>query len=276
MQSVFASRSLLAFVLVFLVAVGALADNVDSDPRFERPAPPASLDELVTRFLPDHVPLSPQGTVVLAQGETYAFTQRVTAGVCYAVAAIGREGLSDVDVRLSREGRVIAQDVQLDAYPLVHYCPASDGELRVSLRAFTGSGTAAFQILVDPNEYYAARGELDELSNRLDSASAQTAPRWVPIGQQWRNQFPRPGLRELDFEAEPGWCYTVVAVGQASVADIDLRMRIGDVEVDVDRAGGHAAGVATCTESAAPVVVDVAVVQGAGVVAAQVLGHEVP
>lgn len=269
-----ASRSLASFGLVLVVAVGALAENVDTDSRFQRPLPPTSLDDLTSRFLPDHVPLSPRGSVVLEQGETYAFTQRVTAGVCYAVAGIGGDGISDLDLHLSRDGRVVAQDAQLDDYPLVHYCPASDGDLRVSLRAFTGSGSGEFQILVDPNSYYAARGSLDELSNRLDSASARTAPRWTPLGAQWRNQFPRPGLRELHFEAEPGWCYAVVAVGQASVADIDLRMRRDAEEIDVDREGGDVAGVATCTDEAGPIVVDVAVVRGTGVVAAQVLAHE--
>ena len=272
----FARRSLLAALIFLLVAVGALAENVDTDPRFERPPPPTSLTEFVNRFLPDHVPLTPRGSVELARGEAYAFNHSVTAGVCYAVAAIGLEGLRDLDVRLRRGGRVVAQDVQLDGYPLVHYCPSSSGEVRVELRAFGGSGAAAFQILVDPNAYYSARGALDELSNRLESATARTAPRWLPLGPQWRNQFPRPGVRELTFEAEAGECYSVVAVGQSSVLNVDLRLREGQTEIDVDRKGSDVAGVAMCAPHDQSLTVDVAVVRGQGVVAAQVLVHAAP
>ena len=273
MPTDFARRSLLGTLFLLLIAVGVFAENVDTDPRFERPAPPRSLTEFVDRFVPDHVPLTPRGTVQLSQGEAYAFNQRVTAGVCYAIVAIGMAGISDLDLRLRRSGRVIAQDVQLDGYPLVHYCPASSGEIRVELRAFGGSGTAAFQILVDPNAYYSARGTLDELSNRLESATARTAPRWLPHGPQWRNQFPRPGGRELTFEARAGECYSIVAVGQSSVMDVDLRLREGESEIDVDRGGSDVAGVATCAPRDQSLTVDVAVVRGQGVVAAQVLVH---
>jgi hypothetical protein len=268
-----ARRSLLGTLLFLLVAVAAVAENVDTDPRFQRPPLPVSLDELVDRFLPGHVPLTPRGNVVLAQGEAYAFNHDVTAGVCYAVAAIGLGGIRDLDVRLRRSGRVVSQDVQLDGYPVVHYCPASVGDIRVELRAFDGSGSAEFQILVDPNAYYSARGALDELSNRLESATARTAPRWMPMGPQWRNQFPRPGTRQLTFEAEAGDCYSVVAVGQASVLDVDLRLRLEERELDVDRGGSSVAAVATCAAVDQSLTVDVAVVRGQGVVAAQVLVH---
>ncbi|MFT6397628.1 MAG: hypothetical protein ACJAYU_002382 [Bradymonadia bacterium] len=272
----FARRSLIIAALLLLVGAAALAANVDIDSRFERPVPPESLNELVARFLPNHVPLTPQGSVRLAEGEAYAFNQSVTAGVCYAFVAIGLNGLTDLDLRLRRRGGVVAQDVQLDGYPVVEWCPALSGIVRVGLRAFNGGGTADFQVLVDPNAYYSARGQLDELSNRLEAATARSAPRWTPEGAQWRSAFPRPGVRQLTIDAEPGECYAVIAVGQASVLDVDLRMRADGEVIDQDVGGGAVGGVSMCASVSQTLTVDVALVRGQGVVAAQPLRHALP
>ena len=276
MRSHSARRSLLFSTALILVGAVAVAANVDTDPRFARPAPPESLDELVSRFLPNHVPLTPPGSVQLAQGEAYAFNQPVTAGVCYAFAGIGLDGLTDLDLRLRRRGGVVAQDVQLDGYPVVEWCPSLSGTVRVGLRAFNGGGRAEFQVLVDPNAYYSARGQLDELSNRLEAATARTAPRWMPESPQWRSAFPRPGIRELTIDAEAGQCYSVVAIGQASVLDVDLRMRSEGEVIDQDIGGGAVAGVSMCASVQQTLTVDVALVRGQGVVAAQPLRHAMP
>lgn len=276
MRSHFARRSLPFAVLLLLIGAAGLAANVDTDPRFARPNSPDSLDELVSRFLPNHVPLTPQGSVQLAEGEAYTFNHTVTAGVCYAFVAIGVHGLTDLDLRLRRGGVVVAQDVQLDGYPVVEWCPSLSGTIRVGIRAFHGGGSADFQVLVDPNSYYSARGQLDELSNRLEAATARSAPRWTPQGPQWRSAFPRPGVRELTIAAEPGQCYAVVAIGQASVFDVDLRMRADGEVVDEDIGGAEVAGVSMCASVSQTLTVDVALVRGQGVVAAQPLRHAMP
>ncbi len=53
---------------------------------------------------------------------------------------------------------------------------------------------------------------------------ALRAQGFQPIGQPLRQQLPARGLVSFAVPAQPGMCYTVVAVGDAGVGDIDMEM----------------------------------------------------
>lgn len=268
-------RTALSVLVVGLVAFCVIppADaQLDLDPRAERPQPPVDLETLADRFLAGYDPLTSPGAVTLAAGETYTFSQSVEAGVCYAAAAVTSE--ADLDLRVRRSGALVTQDVRLDSYPVATWCAATSGTARIELRAFNASAEVSYAVFVDRDARDAAAGGLDELSNRLSRAIARSAPRWEPIGTQWRTTFSRPEVRTWSVDAAADRCYAVVAVGQAAVEDVDLLLVD---EEGFERARDFALDavplVSYCPDRAEVLTVHVALRQGRGVVAAQLLEH---
>lgn len=254
-----------------LLAAAAAVAQLDDDPRSARPAPPTTVAEAAARFLTRYVPFGTSGSVELAQGETRTFSQGVEAGVCYAVVAVADDDV-DIDARVRRDGLVVAQDVSLDSYPIVEWCPSTAGTETVTIRAFGGAARVEYAMYVDPDTRAAATGELDELSNRLAAHVAGSAPRWTPSGGQWRSTFAAPGERTMTVDVPERRCVAVAAVGQTTVTDIDLLMESSEgVELSRDFALDATPLVAYCADAAGTVTVRVGVRTGTGVVAAQVL-----
>ncbi len=270
MRRAFPTSIALIAVLSVAPPVGA---QLDQDPRAERPEPPQTLDTLAQRFLSGYESLSPPGSATLGVGETHVVVQQTLAGMCYAVAAVTTDDV-DIDIRIRTNGVLIAQDVRLDTYPVVQWCAASDSNAEIEFLSFGGASTIDYAVYGDDDTRNAAVGPLDELSNRVNAAVARSAPRWETVGPQWRNTFTRPEVRPMSVTTEPGFCYAIVAVGQASVEDIDLLLLDED---NFERARDFALDatplVAYCPPAGETLTVHVALRAGRGVVAAQLLKH---
>lgn len=260
--------------LLFVLGAPPAGAQLNEDLRAARPGPPQHLGILTQRFLPGYEALSPPRDAALAATEATTFSQQVTAGACYAVAAVNTRGV-DVDVRIRVAGEIVAQDVKQDSYPIARWCPASSTTAQIEIRAFAEAAEVTYGVYISRNDRDAAAGPLDELSNRLSNAIARSAPRWEPVGAQWRTTYAQAGVHDMTFDAEAGRCYAVVAVGQAPVEDIDLLLldeaeyaRNRDVALDATPL------VAYCPPSDETLTVRVALRVGRGVVAAQLLQHE--
>ena len=213
----------LAVTVALVLGSAVLAQGIESDPRSQFAAVPTSLEETAARFLPGYELLTSVGTIVLEHGATHAFTFETTPGLCYGAIGFSSE-VTDLDLRFRSEGDVIAQDVRPDAYPVVEWCAELATTVRVQLRSFVGAGTVDYGLYVDRNEAARTRGEQDQLTNRLTTLAATAVPRWAPAGPQWRSRFARPDIQEFRVESPlPDQCYAVIAAGQGSVVDVDLR-----------------------------------------------------
>ena len=241
-----------------------------ADPRAVPAPPPHRVEDLGARWLPAWAPHTLPTTLPIPDEGDIGLEIAVLGGVCYGFGAWS-DDVADLDLRIRRGDEVLAQNVyDDDSYPIASFCAGADGRVRVELSAHTTGGTATWMVWVDRNSLDAA-GDRDEIGDRLDAAAARTAARWYPVGGQWRERFDGPGLRSFALDAPAGACYAVVAVGAASVRDIDLRLRHGERVVDEDIAADATPAVMTCLDEGASLEIDVLVVHGEGLVGARVL-----
>lgn len=268
--------------LLAVLLLGALcphpagAQSLDADPRTRPIGVPESWKQLAAWFLPGFELAAPVVDRELDELDEQRLVLQAVTGVCYGAAAFS-DDILDLDVRLYLDGRLVEQDIRPDAYPVATYCADDDGELTAVVRADVGAGAARLALFVQVNSDEAAGGPRDELSNRLDAAIRAGAARWTLRGEQWRRSFDAPGIAVLDTHLDAGRCHAFVAVGQAGVADLDLRLRDRDgAELARDLLLDATPIVVYCADNATDVELDVAVTIGSGTVALQHLTRPAP
>ena len=83
----------------------------------------------------------------LAEGRAAVHRVRLERGACYAIAAVGGEGLRDLDLALaSPTGAPVAAELGPNPLPIVRACPTASGSYRLTATAREGSGPYAFQV----------------------------------------------------------------------------------------------------------------------------------
>lgn len=81
------------------------------------------------------------------EGASASHEVELTQGQCYAIVAVGGEGINDLDVTLSRGSTQLASDFgSANAFPSVRHCAQSDGRHTIQVRAAAGSGAYHYQI----------------------------------------------------------------------------------------------------------------------------------
>jgi hypothetical protein len=68
------------------------------------------------------------------------------AGACYAFIAVGGDGVSDLNLRLSRGRDVIAEDSSPSAFPAARYCATERGQFQITIRSAVGSGEFVYRV----------------------------------------------------------------------------------------------------------------------------------
>jgi hypothetical protein len=255
-----------------VVPMGGAQDRLRVHPRFAPQERPASLDALVASLAGDLETVQTLAPVALAFDERIRVPIEVVRGRCYAVAGWSAT-IDDLDVWVWDGARLVAQDVELDSWPLARWCADRTATVEVEWVAFEGTGVAEGVLLGSPS-HADADGPRDELSNRLDRAIARTAPRFVALGGQHRSAFRSAGSSRSVVRTLPGCCHAIVGVGESFVEDFDLRLLDDQAhERAADRSlGAHPALLYCPDRSAAPeVVVEATLLRGFGGVAFRVL-----
>ncbi|MCB9633882.1 MAG: hypothetical protein H6721_17320 [Sandaracinus sp.] len=80
------------------------------------------------------------------QGQGANHTLELPANYCFAVVAVGGDGVIDLGVRLSKDGNALSGDASRDAMPDVRYCTTEAGRYRVDISAEEGAGTYFYQV----------------------------------------------------------------------------------------------------------------------------------
>ncbi len=90
-------------------------------------------------FMPDRGRLA-------RQGRSATKTLNLPANACFAILAVGGEGVNDLDASLSFGGEQVAADQTRTAFPAVRYCTTRAGRYTLTIRAAGGSGDYFYQV----------------------------------------------------------------------------------------------------------------------------------
>ena len=90
-------------------------------------------------FMPDRGHLA-------RQGRTANQTLNLPANACFAILAVGGEGMTDLDASLSLGGQQVAADQTRTAFPAVRYCTTQAGRYTLTIQAAAGSGDYFYQV----------------------------------------------------------------------------------------------------------------------------------
>lgn len=99
----------------------------------------------VDGYVPDEN-FAPGRGALRRSGATAQHDVDLQGGQCYAVLAVGGEGISDLDLSLSQGGSALATDQAVSAFPSVRHCATSTGTYRIDLRAADGQGPYFYQV----------------------------------------------------------------------------------------------------------------------------------
>lgn len=100
----------------------------------------------VEGYAPD-AGFTPETGTLRRQGQTVTHHVNLSAGQCYAVVAVGGQGISDLDVTLSQGGTQLASDFgSRNAFPSLRQCVQSDARYTITITAAEGSGPYVYQI----------------------------------------------------------------------------------------------------------------------------------
>ena len=80
------------------------------------------------------------------QGASSNHTLDLPANECFAVLVVGGDGVSDLDVTLSKGREQLAGDGSRNAFPSVRYCTTEAGRYKIDVKAATGSGPYFYQV----------------------------------------------------------------------------------------------------------------------------------
>lgn len=98
----------------------------------------------VEGFEPDVDAAPGQGRV--SQGQTRNHSLNLQAGQCYAVLAVGGDGVNDLDLSLQSGGRAVATDQTRTAFPRVTHCAEQSGQYQISVGSSGGNGDYFYQV----------------------------------------------------------------------------------------------------------------------------------
>jgi hypothetical protein len=162
----------------------------------------------------------------LAPQQSTHTTISLDEGHCYVLQAVGGDHVDDLDVRvLAPDRRPLAQDVGLDARPVVRFCAPSTGEFAVDLRMFAGSGEWALAAFEIPSR--APHTLSDDVrgvarARSLEVAHEASRRSFVPRDRAVRGAPWAGATLPFGITMRAGRCYMLGAVGDEVLVALDL------------------------------------------------------
>jgi len=166
---------------------------------------------------------------VLDAGGTASHELEVEAGQCYAVAAVGSEAVTDLDIRLfDGDGDEVDRDEADGRTPLARACPEGAGRYRVEVQLSTGGGAYMYRPYRFTRGTRGAFGLTGVLYLRamemvavLDGEGYEPA---APPERRARQTLAASGRRTHRVRLDRGSCYAISAVGAQGLHDLDLEL----------------------------------------------------
>ena len=172
----------------------------------------------------------PQG-IHASASQDYNRNLNLQQGVCYTFASLGGRGAEDTDIYIHNpEGETLADERSTDLDAVVEFCPPATGPYVLRANMYRGDGnlyvagwvqqqqgTTTTQPVLGAQQ--ASQG-LDERYALLDND--MRARGYESYGDQTRGQLAQGATRDIEIQLEGGKCYAIVAVGGATVRNMDL------------------------------------------------------
>lgn len=211
--------------------------------------------------------------LVLQNQDPRDFQLNLQQGTCYAFASLGGPGAVDTDVFLNdASGNRLQADTRRDRDAVIQYCAPATGSYSLQVRMYQGQGPLFTVGYVQGQQQQTAQvmeststagASLQENFALLDAD--MRARGYESYGQQSTGELSEGGDRSFEIQLEGGRCYAILAVGDAAVRDMDLRLLDGSGrEVDRDTAADSRPTVRVCPESSGLYYMQVVMAGGAG------------
>jgi hypothetical protein len=99
----------------------------------------------VEGYEPD-VDAAPGQGRLTAQGQERQHQINLAAGQCYSILAVGGDGVNDLGISLSSNGRALTSDQSRTAFPSVRHCADQAGRYTLTVNAQNGAGQYFYQV----------------------------------------------------------------------------------------------------------------------------------
>jgi len=213
-------------VISSLVALSAAAQD-DSDALILK------LTDVMAPFSEGAEVYRPIQTGVLSESNDSRFFEiAVSADQCYSFVATSEDTLDDLDMFVYADNVQLTENTANDNFPVIQWCNTVFDRVSVELRAYSGQGRYAFEVLAYPRM---PDGFDETLWAALNAVTGRYAEGARPARAPWMDVLPERSDRLFAVNLVPGRTYVVVAVGGPTVSDLDLVLidGVGD-EVDAD------------------------------------------
>jgi hypothetical protein len=205
----------------------------------------------------------------LATAAVRDFPIELEGGKCYALLAVGDNGVRDLDLLLlDAAGATIDRDVEQNPRPIVRVCPTRSGSFRMQVKMFAGEGNFVYGAYRWPRGTRGPFGlaglmyvRLAEVTQLLSVEGFQPDADFTPERGTFR--------RESEEHTHPialqaGRCYSVLVVGGDGVNDIDASLLQGTTTVATDATRNAFPSVRYCPQQAGSFTLKVKAASGSG------------
>jgi hypothetical protein len=215
----------------------------------------------------------------LNQAETRNFGIHLDGGKCYAILAVGDNGVRDLDLLLlDQQGRRLDRDIENDARPVVRVCPKNTGEFQMQVRMYNGSGNFVYAPYRWPRGTRGPFGLAGLMYVRVAEVTALLSVEGYSPDPAYTPQKGRLGTegqsRRHSIELGGGECYSILVVGGEGVADLDVNLSKSKTQLASDGSRNAFPNVRHCPESAGTFNLNVKAATGSGAYYYQVFKRE--
>ncbi len=214
-------------------------------------------------------PYGDQSRGQLGESETRDFTIQLEGGKCYAILGVGDNGVRDLDLLLKDEsGRMIDEDVETDARPIVRVCPDDTGQYTMTVRMYQGSGNFVYAPYRWPRGTRGPFGlsgliyvRLGEVTSLLGVEGFEPDPNTTPGQGNLRREG---ATAHHTIPLQGGQCYAILAVGGQGLNNVDLSISQGGNEIASDNTRTAFPTVRHCPTSNGRFRIDIGAGDGSG------------
>jgi hypothetical protein len=172
----------------------------------------------------------------LSESAETDYPMSLEGGKCYAILAVGDNGVRDLDLRLlNARGDVVDRDVEQNARPIVRVCPTASGSYTMRVKMFAGAGNFVYQQYRWPRGTRGPFGlsglmyvRLAEVTQLLNVEGFEPDTDFTPERANLRREGDE---RTHDIPMRGGRCYSVLAVGGDGIVDLDASLLQGTTPI---------------------------------------------